>query len=155
MASSSTPPNIHVHPHTTHISRDPPIVGDAGEIEDHDYESLPVGAGWGVNMMAGAMVRVYGNLRFSTDDLGWYIRARSNFPCRLYQSESSNRMRPRLGRTNKTDTDASPTLSHANIAPQPLFLRRLRIRIGSRSSSTTSPDDLFSTPSIGLDRRGN
>ena len=26
------------------------------EEEEHDYESLPVGAGWGVNMAAGAMV---------------------------------------------------------------------------------------------------
>jgi len=55
-SSSSTPPGIHVHPHATHIQRDPPTVDDAGAVEDHDYESLPVGAGWGVNMMAGAMV---------------------------------------------------------------------------------------------------
>jgi solute carrier family 25 iron transporter 28/37 len=55
-SSSSTPSGIHVHPHATHIQRDPPIVDDAGGVEDHDYESLPVGAGWGVNMMAGAMV---------------------------------------------------------------------------------------------------
>ena len=58
-ASSSTPPSIHIHPHSTHI-QDPAIVDDAGGVEDHDYESLPVGAGWGVNMMAGAMVSEFG-----------------------------------------------------------------------------------------------
>jgi hypothetical protein len=96
-SSSSTPPSIHVHPHTTHISRDPPIVGDAGEVEEHDYESLPVGAGWGVNMMAGAMVRRILSLRESyerersrigADVLGRYFRACSYFPCRLYQGQS-------------------------------------------------------------------
>lgn len=50
-----------MHPHATHIT-DPAIAGPAGEIEDHDYESLPVGAGWGVNMMAGAMVSLVGTL---------------------------------------------------------------------------------------------
>lgn len=54
-SSSTLPPSIHVHPHATHISESA-VPGPAGEIEDHDYEALPVGAGWGVNMMAGAMV---------------------------------------------------------------------------------------------------
>lgn len=35
---------VHMHPHGTHVE------------EEEDYEALPVGAGWGVNMAAGAMV---------------------------------------------------------------------------------------------------
>jgi len=43
-------PGVHVHPHGAHLDR-------AGEDdEEHDYESLPVGAGWGGNMAAGALV---------------------------------------------------------------------------------------------------
>ena len=40
---------VHLHPHAAHLQ------GGEDE-EDHDYESLPVGAGWGVNMAAGALV---------------------------------------------------------------------------------------------------
>jgi hypothetical protein len=44
---------IHVHPHGAHLHG----AGTIGDEEDeHDYESLPVGAGLWVNMAAGAMV---------------------------------------------------------------------------------------------------
>lgn len=52
----SDSPRIHAHPHSVHLEQaHTPI--DA-EDDEHDYESLPVGYGWGVNMMAGAMVRI-------------------------------------------------------------------------------------------------
>ena len=40
---------VHIHPHSAHLQQ-------VDEEEEHDYESLPVGAGWGVNMAAGALV---------------------------------------------------------------------------------------------------
>ena len=56
VASSSngaayTFPDIHVRPHGAHVHS--PDVGP----EEHEYEALPLGAGWAVNMAAGAMVR--------------------------------------------------------------------------------------------------
>jgi len=47
---------VHVHPHSAHLEQaHTPL--DA-EDDEHDYESLPVGYGWGVNMAAGAMVSI-------------------------------------------------------------------------------------------------
>ncbi|RSH77483.1 Fe(2+) transporter [Apiotrichum porosum] len=52
----SDSPRIHAHPHSVHLEQaHTPI--DA-EDDEHDYESLPVGYGWGVNMMAGAMAGI-------------------------------------------------------------------------------------------------
>jgi solute carrier family 25 iron transporter 28/37 len=53
MASNQAGPShptssVHIQPHGAHL--------DGLDEEEHDYESLPVGAGWGVNMAAGAMV---------------------------------------------------------------------------------------------------
>lgn len=60
-SSSSKVPRFHVHPHGAHLDHPtPPIqAGESSvalEEEEHDYESLPVGSGWAVNMAAGAMV---------------------------------------------------------------------------------------------------
>lgn len=52
-ASTHKANGLHVHPHNVHVE----------EEEEIDYESLPVGAGWGVNMAAGAMVRRVGVFR--------------------------------------------------------------------------------------------
>ncbi|WWC93123.1 uncharacterized protein L201_008090 [Kwoniella dendrophila CBS 6074] len=64
-SSSSTIPQFHVHPHSTHLSGNVPPIQPAGESsvaleeeEEHDYESLPVGSGWAVNMAAGAMAGI-------------------------------------------------------------------------------------------------
>lgn len=60
-SSSSKVPRFHVHPHGAHLDHPTPLI-QAGESsvaleeEEHDYESLPVGSGWAVNMAAGAMV---------------------------------------------------------------------------------------------------
>lgn len=43
-----------MQPHGAHL--DANKVNTAIDDEEHDYEALPVGYGWGVNMAAGAMV---------------------------------------------------------------------------------------------------
>nr|XP_019043187.1 solute carrier family 25 (mitochondrial iron transporter), member 28/37 [Kwoniella bestiolae CBS 10118]OCF22117.1 solute carrier family 25 (mitochondrial iron transporter), member 28/37 [Kwoniella bestiolae CBS 10118] len=64
-SSSSSIPQFHVHPHATHLNHNIPPIQPAGESsvaleeeEEHDYESLPVGSGWAVNMAAGAMAGI-------------------------------------------------------------------------------------------------
>ncbi|AAW43801.1 hypothetical protein CNBE0360 [Cryptococcus deneoformans B-3501A] len=63
-SSSSQVPRFHVHPHGAHLDHPaPPIqAGESSlaleEEEEHDYESLPVGSGWAVNMAAGAMAGI-------------------------------------------------------------------------------------------------
>lgn len=49
------PPRLHVHPHGAHLDT-PEKLNAAIDDEEHDYEALPMGYGWGVNMAAGAMV---------------------------------------------------------------------------------------------------
>ncbi|WVQ79466.1 hypothetical protein IAT38_001565 [Cryptococcus sp. DSM 104549] len=61
---SSSVPHFHVHPHAAHLDHSgPPIKAGESSIgleeeEEHDYESLPVGSGWAVNMAAGAMAGI-------------------------------------------------------------------------------------------------
>ncbi|WRT69391.1 uncharacterized protein IL334_006375 [Kwoniella shivajii] len=74
-SSSGSGTHFHVHPHSAHLTANgtgtgngnmsvPPIqpAGESSialeEEEDHDYESLPVGSGWAVNMAAGAMAGI-------------------------------------------------------------------------------------------------
>lgn len=167
MASSSTPSSIHIHPHSTHIS-DPPIPDGAGEIEDHDYESLPVGAGWGVNMMAGAMVgpskdcsRLTSpncgiDVEGGADDVGGYFRARCHLPSRFHQSKLMPI--PTLGlrtQADPADTDASPTITEPYTITQPLFHRRIRIWLSSAPSSSTRFDDFLPASTIRIYHRGS
>ncbi|WVO13649.1 hypothetical protein L204_101270 [Cryptococcus depauperatus] len=62
--SSSSVNQLPYHPHVTHKNHTLPAVqvGEpsiALEAEDElDYESLPIGSGWGVNMIAGAMAGI-------------------------------------------------------------------------------------------------
>lgn len=63
-ASTSTnalPPqassSVHVHPHGAHLDRTTGAAVAGIEDDEHDYESLPEGYGWAVNMAAGALVR--------------------------------------------------------------------------------------------------
>ncbi len=49
---------LHVQPHGAHMDKVAHAVADLEE-DEHDYEALPVGYGWGTNMLAGAMVRIY------------------------------------------------------------------------------------------------
>ncbi|WVQ96363.1 hypothetical protein IAU59_003468 [Kwoniella sp. CBS 9459] len=62
--ASGSSSHLHVHPHSTHLTGGPPIqpAGESSialeEEEEHDYESLPVGSGWAVNMAAGAMAGI-------------------------------------------------------------------------------------------------
>jgi len=66
----------------------------------------------------------------------------------------SIKVSPDLKKNDKmlmVDPDASPPLSQPNATPKPLFNNSIRIC----STSTTSPHDIFSTPPIRLDRRGN
>jgi hypothetical protein len=56
--SHPTSHSLHVHPHSAHVGRENGSGIGGIEEEEHDYESLPVGAGWGVNMAAGALVSV-------------------------------------------------------------------------------------------------
>ena len=72
-SSSTSFLNLHFRPHSAHLHSDPEThlasaanfaVGEIGGAdtglggipEEHEYEALPLGAGWGVNMAAGAMV---------------------------------------------------------------------------------------------------
>ncbi|OCF39344.1 solute carrier family 25 (mitochondrial iron transporter), member 28/37 [Kwoniella heveanensis CBS 569] len=63
-SASGSSSHLHVHPHSAHLAGGPPIqpVGESSialeEEEEHDYESLPVGSGWAVNMAAGAMAGI-------------------------------------------------------------------------------------------------
>ncbi|WVR08332.1 hypothetical protein IAU60_005385 [Kwoniella sp. DSM 27419] len=63
-SGSSSGAHFHVHPHSAHLTGVPPVqpVGESSvaleEEEEHDYESLPVGSGWAVNMAAGAMAGI-------------------------------------------------------------------------------------------------
>ncbi|WWD20030.1 hypothetical protein CI109_104503 [Kwoniella shandongensis] len=63
-SGSSSPTHFHIHPHGVHLTPTPPIqpAGESSvaleEEEEHDYESLPVGSGWAVNMAAGAMAGI-------------------------------------------------------------------------------------------------
>ena len=57
-SSGDGAPKFHIHPHSAHVQRSPQGGGGVEDEEEHDYEALPVGAGWGVNMAAGAMVSV-------------------------------------------------------------------------------------------------
>lgn len=62
-SSGTTSSSLHVHPHGAHISSKPQIpAGESSlaleEEEEHDYESLPVGYGWGTNMLAGALAGI-------------------------------------------------------------------------------------------------
>ncbi|KAK4685106.1 hypothetical protein P7C73_g5053, partial [Tremellales sp. Uapishka_1] len=57
--ASTSSSHIHIHPHSAHR---PNVHGESSialeEEEEHDYESLPIGHGWGVNMAAGAMAGI-------------------------------------------------------------------------------------------------
>lgn len=59
-STSSSTGRLHVHPHgVTHLGHPTQTHSSALEAleeDDHDYESLPLGYGWGTNMIAGAMV---------------------------------------------------------------------------------------------------
>ncbi|WWC73395.1 uncharacterized protein I206_107362 [Kwoniella pini CBS 10737] len=64
-SSSSSTTQFHIHPHSAHLTGSVPPIQPAGESsvaleeeEEHDYESLPVGSGWAVNMAAGAMAGI-------------------------------------------------------------------------------------------------
>ncbi|WWC65555.1 uncharacterized protein I303_108173 [Kwoniella dejecticola CBS 10117] len=64
-STSTSTPQFHIHPHSAHLSGSVPPIQPAGESsvaleeeEEHDYESLPVGSGWAVNMAAGAMAGI-------------------------------------------------------------------------------------------------
>ncbi|BEJ11754.1 hypothetical protein CspHIS471_0202140 [Cutaneotrichosporon sp. HIS471] len=47
---------IHVQPHGAHMDQ---LARDIEDFEDdHDYEALPIGYGWGTNMLAGAMAGI-------------------------------------------------------------------------------------------------
>lgn len=46
---------LHVQPHGAHLDKIPAVVEDV-DADEHDYEALPVGYGWGTNMLAGALV---------------------------------------------------------------------------------------------------
>lgn len=46
---------LHVQPHGAHFDKTVSALEDIEE-DEHDYESLPIGYGWGTNMIAGAMV---------------------------------------------------------------------------------------------------
>lgn len=57
--SSGSSGRLHVSPHGAHVDQVERKVGkDFVDYEDdeHEYEALPSGYGWGVNMAAGAMV---------------------------------------------------------------------------------------------------
>lgn len=59
-STSSAAPSIHIHPHAAHLS--PGHHGETSvaleEEDEHDYESLPIGHGWGTNMLAGALAGI-------------------------------------------------------------------------------------------------
>jgi hypothetical protein len=60
--STTLPPqassSVHVHPHGAHLDRTTGAAVAGIEDDEHDYESLPEGYGWAVNMAAGALVRL-------------------------------------------------------------------------------------------------
>ncbi len=144
--SDSTPPEAiaivilrHRHRHRHRFSlRFPPVSPYpvmASPIEDIEYESLPVGAGWGVNMLAGAMAGIsehaviypVDSIKVSTSMIGCKV------PCN-HQTASSTLLNtppaPAPTHTKKknyiyislphfsTDSNANPTFTHSLI---PLF----------------------------------
>ena len=60
-SSSDSSSGIHIHPHSAHLDR-PHAHGESSvaleEEDEHDYESLPIGHGWGTNMLAGALAGI-------------------------------------------------------------------------------------------------
>ncbi|WOO79802.1 putative mitochondrial carrierc [Vanrija pseudolonga] len=61
-STSSSSGRLHVHPHgVTHLGHPTQTHSSALEAleeDEHDYESLPLGYGWGTNMIAGAMAGI-------------------------------------------------------------------------------------------------
>lgn len=57
---SSSAPSIHIQSHGAHLH--PQHHGESSvaleEEDEHDYESLPIGHGWGTNMLAGALAGI-------------------------------------------------------------------------------------------------
>lgn len=63
--SSGSSGRLHISPHGAHVDKVEAKVGqDFVDYEDdeHEYEALPSGYGWGVNMAAGAMVSITGSV---------------------------------------------------------------------------------------------
>lgn len=80
--SSGSSGRLHISPHGAHVDKVEAKVGqDFVDYEDdeHEYEALPSGYGWGVNMAAGAMVSIAG----SVSRLGSALDQRqlANFVC--------------------------------------------------------------------------
>lgn len=63
--SSGSSGRLHMSPHGAHVDHpERKVANDFVDYEEdeHEYEALPSGYGWGVNMAAGAMVSITGSV---------------------------------------------------------------------------------------------